>query len=308
MHSVKHAIRSSAGAARRRWSFYKLRRGGYSAGRLLAGRCGFFGNMFMTLNGIRLCEAAGVRAEPFWGPDDSLFYDPARGENAWLYYFQDVPPPPGYKPPADATAARVMTFRPTAHTIHPRYAGMGIRASYAECIRRYVRLRDDVSAAIDEAARTTFGTGPVVGVHVRQTDTVSGFENRRSFDFDRYYKAADAYLAKEPSAKVFVASDSAPAVEEFRRRYPDRVVALDCIRSTDGRSIHGHYDGGVQGSPSQKGLDVVRDSYLLSRVSHLVRTDSSVTTYSLCLNPTLTFTDLSLDAGRGATHWLQDGT
>lgn len=78
--------------ARRRAFQLRFRLGRHRTARLLAGRCGFFGNMFMTLNGIRLCEAAGVLPQPFWG-QESLFYEKEHGTNAWEYYFDRVTVP-----------------------------------------------------------------------------------------------------------------------------------------------------------------------------------------------------------------------
>ncbi|HEV7301072.1 MAG TPA: hypothetical protein VGN72_17020 [Tepidisphaeraceae bacterium] len=300
-----HPLKVAYAKASRRRQYAQLRWGGYRRGRVLAGRCGFFGNMFMTLNGIRLCEAASVQPEPYWD-GESLFYDDAHGDNAWAYYFQTVPSLTSATAPRTPSADKTLPFKPTADTIFPLYPNMGIRATYAEVIRRFVRLRPDVQADIDALIHRLFGDRVTVGVHVRQTDTVAGFEARKTFGLDAYCRAIDEYLRRSPDAGIFAATDSVAAIDALRDRYGSQLVALDCIRSTDNVSIHGHYDGGVPGSPYQKGLEVVRDAYLLSRVDHLVRVNSRVTAYSLCLNPSLTFTEIGGDDGKmDALPWLQ---
>ena len=308
---LSHLARIMLGKVRWHWAIARMRSGLLSTARIRAGPCGFFGNMFMTLNGIRLCEWAGVRAEPDWRKDDSLFYEPAHGENAWRYYFEDVPPPPGFDDPGVGGAVasgRVMTFRPAAVSIYPLYPGLGVRRSYAECIRKYVRPRPDVRTEIDRLADQLFGQDHVLGVHMRLTDTTTGVESRTSLGLQRYYDAIDRYSLNYPNCRIFVASDAEPAVEELRNQYPGRVVAIEAIRSTDTTSIHGHYDSGVPGSPYRKGLDVVRDAYLLSRVKYLIRANSRVTMYSLCVNPDLAFEEISLTGQRstGAESFPDD--
>ena len=287
--------------ARVRANRWRLRLGGFDSARILAGRCGFFGNMFMTLNGIRLCEVAGVAARPYWGRQ-SLFYDPARGGNAWDYYFQPVQTTPS----AAGPDGRQASFKPGADSIYPRYSDMGVRHSYHECIRRHVRLREEIADDLQRRQRDLFGGRPVLGVHMRFTDATAGYELRKTKAMQEYFAAVDARLERLPDAVIFAATDSVQAVAAVRERYGGRTVALDAIRSDSDVSIHGHYDAGVPGSPYQKGLDVVLDAHLLAGVDHLVRINSRVTAYSLCLNPRLTFTNVGGDLGAEELPWLAE--
>jgi hypothetical protein len=286
--------------ARRRAFQLRFRYCKHHTVRLLAGRCGFFGNMFMTLNGIRTCEAAGVLPQPFWD-QESLFFEESRGSNVWEYYFEQVVMP-GLNGFAEIPAR--IAFKPDAAQIGPQYNGESIRETYHLCMQKYVRLRASIRQEIELAKAELFGDFHVIGVHARFTDTALGFEKRSAPSLTEYFKKIDEYSAANRVDRIFIATDYLPALEQFQQRYGDKIVALECIRSDGATSIHGHYDSGLPGSPYRKGLEVVRDAYLLASVSHLLRTNSRVTSYSLCLNPKLTFTNVAGDTSGCCKSWL----
>lgn len=268
--------------------------------RIAAGRCGFFGNMFMTLNGIHMCEAAGVLPIPFWD-SRCLFYDSRYGSNAWDYYFQQ---PKTFLLNTQYTKAKDWIFLPDAGTPYPLPERTSIRLAYAFCIKHFVRLRADVQYAIDSAHALMFEDRSVVGVHMRLTDAALGFEGRTVPSIEHYVKFIDKLLESHNFSGIFLATDSTDAVTAMRRRYGNRILTLDCIRSNNDVSIHGHYDSGVAGSPYLKGFEVIRDAYLLSKTDFLVRTHSRVTAYSLCLNPGLEFVNVLDDSDVMRIPWL----
>jgi len=290
---VRHAIMKAYARMRMQATMLRLTYHGHPRARILAAPCGFFGNMFMTLNGIRVCEAAGVQPEPWWR-ETSLFYEPGNGDNAWDYYFKPVAVVPEVMPERTLRAREAISFKPNAGAIYPVYPGLDVRASYARCIERNVALQDELRADMDRTVERLFGDAHILGVHVRLTDVMRGFEDRKAASMQQYFEAIDAYTVTQPDCRIFVATDSVQALDALRMRYADRILALDCIRSVDDTSIHGHYDSGVSGSQYQKGLDVIRDAYLLSRVHSLVRVHSSVTAFSLCLNPSLSHQNIRL--------------
>lgn len=283
---------------------------GYRRAEIPAAPCGFFGNLFMTLGGIRLAESAGVQPQPKWG-EECLFFEASRGPNAWLYYFDPVPPiSPRFANSADDGSGKVFPIRPSAAVVSPVYPGMGELETYREIIRRYVHIRPEIKAEFENQIVQLFRGRPAIGVHIRQTDTTTGVEARQSFGLSKYCAAIDLCLEERPDAVLFVATDAIAAMDEMRQRYGQRVVAMDCIRSDGQQSIHGHYDGGVPGSPFQKGLEVLRDAYILSRVDHLIRGTSGVTTYSICLNADLELTEVgvgSLEQSMADTPWILKG-
>jgi hypothetical protein len=288
---------------RRRATLAQLKRRGKSA--LIApGRCGFFGNLFITVNGIRMCEAAGVQPIPNWD-QRCLYFERERGSNAWDYFFQPIPPLTSESAtPADDS----FELSPDAGIIYPLYPALTIRESYHECFRKFAKLRDEVLEPMESMRRTLLGAGTSLGVHIRLTDAATAVEGRVTSGLQAYMEAIDRNLEVRSEAKLFVATDSVDALNSLRQRYGDRVLYLDCIRSQGAQSIHGHYDAGVPGSPYRKGLEVIQDAVMLASTQHLIRGHSRVTAYSLCINPTLTFENILGQSDDQRASWLAIST
>lgn len=251
--------------------------------------CGFFGNMFMTLNGLRLCEVAGVTGRPLWGRE-SLYFERQHGENVWEYYFEKS------DNKEDDLRARasgdVFVFKPDAMDIENYYPGLDSRQTYRLVIEKYVHLKQDLLEDIDTIANAYFLGERVLGVHCRLTDNYRGYESRYPHSVDEYLVCTDECLDAYGLNRIFLASDSNHALRIFRKRYGKRVIALEGIRSDDYTSVHGHYDKGVAASGYRKGFEVIRDAYLLSKACHLIGAPSKVTKFSLSLNGELDLTEV----------------
>ena len=180
-------------------------------------------------------------------------------------------------------SVRSWRFKPLATMVQPCYDGMNVRATYAELIRRYLVLKEDIAQQIDDFVVEKFGSENPLGCHMRFTDVAA--EIKRAVSIEKYWEEIDLYLDSNNSQTIFIATDSAEAISSSRKRYGDRIVyQSDCIRSSDGRSIHGHYDAGIEASPYQKGVDVLIDAYLLSKCAHLIGIHSMVSRFSSCAN------------------------
>lgn len=267
-----------------------------------SGGCGFFGDVFLALNGIRFAERHGMAARVCWG-SRSLYHDVEREPNAWDYYFRSNAF--DFSGTGDRRFG-ALPYRPGADTFEP-YDGMTVRASVNQAIGNWCRPRGDVTAVVDEFVERHFQDGATLGVHVRLTDAAAGHEDRKTVGLEHFVDATSDWLGRNPGGRVFLAADDERVVSRFSEVFAGRVIAQSCLRSTDGTSLHGHYDGGVVGRPYRKGFEVLVDALLLARCNHLIRTHSRVTCYSLCVAPSLTWTDLDVvQFGVDRTPWLRD--
>lgn len=272
----------------------------YSGLVLRPGTAGFFGEVFITLNGLRLAEKLGVAARVEWGAGVPYF-EAERGPNAWDYFFEQSA--------FEFAQARPrlplwLPYRPGAEDFDP-YSGLSVRASAGRALHAWCRPRPEISDEVTAFAAAHFKAGKTLGVHVRFTDAAAGRENRKTVDIDTYFAEANRWLDNAADGVIFLAADDQRVVEAFAARYPGRTVHQECLRSTDGTSIHGHYDAGVAGSPYRKGYEVLVDALLLARCDHIVRTHSRVTCFTLCWNLALTYTDLEKTIlGIDRTPWL----
>lgn len=263
--------------------------------------CGFFGNYFITLNGIRFLNSLGLEAVPWWGAS-CLYFDDSTAPNVWARFFSATEPgraagpggPPALKYRASAmgmTAYRAPT---------PRLAASAL-------MRRFAAPRPSFQMDCDRFIAEAFGGRPAIGVHVRGTDAGRGLEDRTCIDMDLVDEEIRGSLSRYPDAVIFLATDEDDILGRFRRRYGDRLRYRDGIRSPDQRSIHGHYDAGMPGSGFTKGRDVLVDALVLSRCQFLIRSHSAVTTFALCWNPSLPYVDLECRyLGAPSQPWLHE--
>lgn len=271
--------------------------------RVRSAGCGLFGDLFISLNGIRAAELGGRDCEVAWGKN-SLYFNQASGPNAWEYFFEQSSYNLGS---GGATSKRLrLTALPRANAF-TRYPGLTTRESVEIAIRRFCRVRREVRNDVRETQEGLLGSMPYVGVHLRLTDAAAGNENRVTTLLEHYLAETHDRIAQYPNARVFVASDDQRAVDEFRTEFGEKVVFRDVTRSYDGTSIHGHYDGGAAIDGYTKGREALVDALLLSSSLHLIRGHSRLTAFSLCLNPTLRFTDIDRKYRYGTDRlpWLR---
>lgn len=279
--------------------------------KITPGRAGFFGEVFCALNGLRLAERSGLSAQMAWGPD-SLYYDSAHAVagDAWRSFFAQSHF--DFRTGAECGAGLrdplvYLPYKPGANDFEA-YPELSARASVGKALHAWCQPHPEIAAEADAVwSQLTKGRAEMLGVHIRLTDAAAGKEGRNTVKLDHFFAAADDWLDTHPEAGLFLATDESHITEAFKDRYGVRVAFQDCLRSEDGTSIHGHYDAGVAGSPYQKGREVFVDALLLARSSHILRTHSRVTVFSLCWAPDLSYRDLEYEVtGALRTAWLHD--
>jgi hypothetical protein len=267
--------------------------------RILSGGCGLFGDVFMALNGLRFAEQRSLPCCVDWDAR-SLYFDAPRGANAWEYFFQRS----CFGPQTRIRAS--LPYRPGADDFEP-YKGLSVRRSVHAALERYALPRQEILDDVDAFIAGHFPPADVIGVHVRLTDAARGLEQRKVVSPARFIEEATAEIERRPGANIFLAADDERVVSLFSECFGDRLIVQACTRSTDGVSLHGHYDKGSDVRPYLKGREVMIDALLLARCTHLIRSHSRVTCYSLCVNPSLTYTDLDqMHLGVNRTPWLHE--
>lgn len=259
-----------------------------------SGRCGFFGDVFMALNGIRFAETNRARAMVNWRRK-SLYFDEETERNVWDLCFEQSS--------FDFTSQHSclnsidVGYRPSAQTF-ASYEGHSVISSLNRAINNWCRPRGEIKGIVDQFVGEHFRCGAPIGVHVRLTDAALGFENRAPASVDDFIKQTCCVLDKFGDKKIFLASDEEFVVERFRSVFGQRVVVRNALRSIDGRSIHGHYDKGLIASGNVKAVDVLVDALILARCDIIIRSHSRVTAFSLCMNNNLKFVDLDRLVGK----------
>ena len=234
-------------------------------------KCGFFGDLAQTLNGIRFAEQAGIDCQVYWDKR-SLYFDERQGCNVWDYYFNN----------SRFTFSRKRRYRlnfsiayyPSAFGF-PCYPGLSVKDSTCFAISRFCILRQDIFDDIETYVQQNF-TPTVLGVHYRGTDAIAGYEGRSTPTVDKLVLLITEMLSSKQFGSIFLASDDSNAVEILTETFGSIIHFKNCLRSIDGRSIHGHYDKGIDGSGYQKGYEVLVDACILSRCDVLLHAGSRV--------------------------------
>jgi len=280
------------------------------------GNAGFSAVLTYTLNGIRMAVRDGAIPVVFYGPEATrFFYEPERGDNVWEYYFEPV---------ADVSHAelrsglecgsiepeqvhsfsrkqivdwhhsdldRIATF--WAHDVpEDPVAWMAAKRALARrYVSEFVRVKPHVLAKVDAFANDWIGPQHTIGVHIRGTD----FAYAEPTPPEAYFDAIDRYLAERglaDSYRIFLATDQNQFVDLFRRRFGDRLVTYDCLRSS-GRKAPFKF---AHESPYRRGEDVLIDVLLLSRCDFVFKGSAAVGECALWFEPSLSCHDFALES------------
>lgn len=158
-----------------------------------------------------------------------------------------------------------------AHWIRPTSAlsGMTRREMYPALLKKHLRVRSELTARADEAARK-LGVGPasspVIAVHVRGSDKVIEMGDMRPVHA-AYQSEVDRQLGVlGKDARVLLLTDWQPAADEYRSRYGSRMIETDALRTAGTVGLHFHDNRNGR----KLGEDVLTDSLLASRCHALV--------------------------------------
>jgi len=288
-----------------------------------------------TINQIRYCVRENlIPVAKYDAASESHFFDSAYGDSMWEQYFEPVGPysvadiaarlrdpdrplsDADFVTPSRAEILKMIEDHPDSVFSWP-YAGWRRRSptdveawsaeqcakgrqTVAECIRPKPHIREKV----DGFWRERLGEGFVLGVQIRGTD----FHYAPPVSPAEYFTSIDAWIARQPDLKIFVATDQIQYLDVMRNRYPGRVVSHECIRSDNEIAPFK-----MPASPYQKGEDVLLDILTLARCNHLLRGASHVGAMAMYFGPELTCTDLSLSKTKAFGQdygrlWSYDGT
>ena len=182
--------------------------------------------------------------------------------------------------------------------------GSELRAETSSIIKKYVRPRDYLINKVEQFSSEHFHNKYVIGVHMRATDVTDPNEHnihrRGSFKLERYLKKLDQLLTEQPSARIFVATDSQKALNDLKNHYGHRVIHASSIfhqspdvagRGPAGWVIPGYLADNTE-TAAQNGEEAIIDYLLLSECQHLIHNGSGLARTALLKNADLPHTNI----------------
>ncbi len=145
----------------------------------------------------------------------------------------------------------MMGWLPTSHAMR----GKSVGEVYRYLVGKYLRPREEISDLVRGFVAEHFGEEPYVAVHVRGSDKVVEMPGIASLG-ERYHEAIGGL---DPGAKIFLLTDSAGILEEYRERYGERIVTTGAERTSDAVAVHFK---DAKGSARRRGVEVMVDAYI----------------------------------------------
>lgn len=252
---------------------------------------GFWADVNHALGSLLLAEITGRKPVTSWGAN-SLFSD-GSDDDAFRFFFHPVSDvthaemarmnandifPPGQSAPRNnrskmrdqGPAGLHFLNRPETLAVSDYYIGVidllpwipAGHAMYGKPIdevyrylkEKYLRPAAAVDDAIENFCRQHIHGRQTIAVHVRGSDKTTEFVGLDSFNAS-YFAALDA----EPrDTQIFLLTEDARLLRQFRERYGARVVATDSLRTND--DIGPHTMAGMD--KVRLGRDVLADVYI----------------------------------------------
>ena len=286
---------------------------------------GFFACFTFALNQILFCERNDCLPVVYFGKwsgdGENAFYDEAHGPNVWDYYFEPVAGH-GYEEigqwlrdpqhplrPYDVVTLTdedlwylhcfekqsVFAYAYERYRLKTRFDAKWYdrqRRKAHELIQRRIHVKSDIRDRVDLFFREHMEGRHVLGMHLRGTDKGAAEGSataKMKVGPELYFQHVDQYLVEHPDARLFVATDQVQYLDAIKERYGNRVLANDCLRSTDDIAPFEFEEA----SGYVKGAEVLTDALLLARCHYLLKCASHVGEAALWFDPNIPSLDLN---------------
>jgi hypothetical protein len=150
---------------------------------------------------------------------------------------------------------------------HPAY-GLDVWDVYRYLYQKYLKLQPYLSNEIEDFyLKNMKNKHPVLGVHLRGSDKIKEFPHLYELN-NLYLKEIDHYLKNNPTASIFLLTDSESILARYKELYGNKLIYTDSIRTPDD-NVSVHY-GLPYCNKRQKGIDVIKDAYLATKCDHFI--------------------------------------
>ena len=140
------------------------------------------------------------------------------------------------------------------------YHGIGTQELYRHVAHKYIKPVPAIAARIETFWSSHLAGRRPLAVHVRGGDKFN--ESYHLHEANKAYHAKIAeFLGAGRCDMIFLLTDSARVLDDFIRRYGERLVYTDCARTDSDTGVHHQ----PRANPQQTGIEVVMDAYLAAR-------------------------------------------
>ncbi|MGE0206439.1 MAG: hypothetical protein AB7R69_01170 [Candidatus Babeliales bacterium] len=261
------------------FSFFSFSKDHY----VLGGRwAGLFSNIFGVVSHLIWCEEKGLDLVVHWNRAPAYYKVSGTyngSDNIWEYYFYPVSE--AQYNSGDVIHEDYVT--PDGQAIPCGYIGYEQNFSYEyrsfinSYIEKYIHIKPQISAKIDDFYHKNMQGKKTVGIHVRRTD----HNEAPRIPLKQYIEEA----SKHKGAQFLVATDDQRVLDELKKKLPGKVIYYDSYRSLDDTGLH-IWNQQVK-NRALMGEQVLIETQLLSKCDHFIHGVSNVALAALFFNPHL---------------------
>ncbi len=140
------------------------------------------------------------------------------------------------------------------------YHGIGTQELYRRVVSKYIRLVPAIAARVEAFWDAHLAGRRPLAVHVRGSDKF--YESDQLHEVNKAYHAKlGEFLEAGRCDTIFLLTDSSQVLGEFTKRYGEKLVYTDSMRTESDTGVHHQ----TRSSPQQTGIEVVVDVYLAAR-------------------------------------------
>lgn len=151
---------------------------------------------------------------------------------------------------------------------------------YRCLIKKYLRLKPDISVKIDEFYnRYLKDSNPLLGIHVRGTDKIIEVANLPYLN-KRYHHEIKKYVNQYDIKKILMITDSQEFLEEYKQLYGDMIISTNANRSLS-NSAHTATQVDNYINRKSKGEEVLIDTYLAAKCDFFIGNGYSNVSFSV---------------------------
>ncbi len=268
---------------------------------------GFCSLLRFTLLFLKYAEEFKLLPVINWGKE-LLYYDSAKGENVFLYYFEQVSCI-SYEQSNESKYVACSKFWDTELVLDNRQyrAADNEINMLASMYAKYIKFNESGNRLINNEVASLLSGKKVLGVHVRGTDFRENYDHHPIPITGEYYvEQIENSRLLDYYAYIFLATDEQVVIDLFTEKFGDKVLYFhDTYRSNDGKPIH---YGLENVNKSKLAEDILKDVYALGRCDGLMCGLSNVSIIARCIKCSFGERyDDEIIIDKGLNHNLKDG-
>ena len=161
------------------------------------------------------------------------------------------------------------------------------RHSVSDVIKKHIKVKENIKSKITKFYDSNFiKNGKTVAVHVRGTDKKLEYPHK-ALPLSDYVNSIETVLTNEPDIKnLYIASDNNEAISVIVNRFKndvEKIIVYPAVRmpkyyAKDPICL-------TSATGAKHGEEVLIESYIMSKASHLICTDSNVSAAAAYINP-----------------------